>query len=603
MGRAQKSSGFRAGLVGINLTTAAHLVDALRRAADELVARAAETRTAATAADLSPGPPVHLEEIAAWARAEARTLSEVIERVRRADAPGVTCWTGGGHHAFAEPRVAFGRAERIVAALAGGRLGAARFLLERYGDDPVVATVVIDELGATGLVRLLHQATVNWAGRDPIAGDRRAVVHLVGEALARAGRHGTSTVPMGALVERAGALEAPLASLGLLFVGGARHPTEVVREAVVRVVAPLNVRTREQPGGMPWLIPARGAPLDARVLVLRAAARDPQAAREAIGAVDLDDLLPAAHAYLDGGAALAAVLRAATAPRDHHGELLDRPVTTVDRVVVGGAADNTRRVVEWIGAHRDVPPVVHLALGDLARPWIGSFRTAGLEDLARPVVLDEELARSFLAYAGAREATGETLRDAAWSWAAAEIRHASGTAFDGRGFAAVGSVLGIVTAAGLDADAARAEAADARAARGASLWQRATTLVLEQLPAPVRRAVDPLARRALRRAGAGGHLLTHWRDERDAAVVHEYLALEYLTASALWARRADNGYLRRVPVDLLVDPRRPDRGLRAPVTLDEEGVLTWRAWRSRLAARGPAPLQAAGEQFLLDTRR
>ncbi len=591
------------GLVGINLTTAAHLVEALVRAARELEGRAAEARAASGLSDVNISPAVRLEVVARWAAAEARALREVIARLERLDVTGVTRWTGGRAVAFADPRVAVGRAERVLAALDAGRLTGARRLLEAYGDDPVVATVVIQGLGATGLARLLHRSAVTWARGGADAGDQRAVVRLLSDGLARAGRHGTAAVTIADLVSTTDDLGIPLGAVSLLFVGGARFPDRFVREAVVGVVAPLNALTRSQPGSDAWMIPARGAPLDARVLVLRAAARSPRAALEAVGAADLDELLPGAAAYLDGGVALAAVLRSATAPRDSRGTLLEGPLTSLDRVVPGRAGDNARRVIEWIGEHRDVPLAVHLALPDLARPWIGSFRARGLDDVVRHLDLQEALGRSYLTYAAARAGAGEAVRDAAWTWAATEARHGAGPGFDGSGFAAIGGVLGLVTASALDADAARAEAADLRQARGSSLWQRATTLALEQLPAAARRAVDPIARRALRRAGEGDRLLTHWRDERDDAVVHEYLALEFLVASTLWARRADNRYLRRVPAALLVDPARPERGLRAPVTLDEREAATWRAWRTRLAARGPAPLQAAGEQFLLDSRR
>jgi len=54
---------------------------------------------------------------------------------------------------------------------------------------------------------------------------------------------------------------------------------------------------------------------------------------------------------------------------------------------------------------------------------------------------------------------------------------------------------------------------------------------------------------------------------------------------------------------VLVDPRRPELGLRSPLDLDEDGVAAWTAWRSRLAAGHTAPLQAAGDRFLADTRR
>lgn len=590
-------------LVGINLTTAGHLADALARVARELDGHARDAASAAAVAGLVPVAAGRLRAVAGWADGEAVALRALIERLRRLDGGGVTRWTGGADVAFAAPLAAHRLAQRVVDAVLARRLTEARGLLAEAGDDPVVATVLVEGLGAEGIVALLRPAREQWAGATPSAAAQRRVVAQVGAALARAGRHGTSALEMDDLVDEAERTGAPLAALALLFVGGDRFPATFTREAVRTVVAPLNRLVRTQPGlGVdPWLIPAAGAPLDARVLVLRAAARDHRAAVEAVGAVDLDDLLAGSVAYLDGGVALAGALLAATTPRDHRGAAWHGPLVTGSPVSPGREGDNARRVIEWIGAHRDVPFGVHLELGRLARPWIGSFRTAGLDRVVqRHLDLDEDLARSYLTYASARDDVGEQLREEAWRWAAAEIHRLSGPAFTGGGFDAVGSVLGIVTVTGLDAEAARAAGQDTRVRRQSALWQWAGRLVLGRLPVPVRPVVAPVLTRAL---PDGGQELEHWRDLRDLAVVHEYLALDYLAAGTLWARRADNGYLVAVPPrEILVDPDRPRLGLRPPHQLDEAGVRAWTEWRATLADGGPAPLQAAGDQFLADSR-
>jgi hypothetical protein len=96
--------------------------------------------------------------------------------------------------------------------------------------------------------------------------------------------------------------------------------------------------------------------------------------------------------------------------------------------------------------------------------------------------------------------------------------------------------------------------------------------------------------------------LVHWRDLRDVEVVDDYLALDHLVASALWARRGQGG-LVRPPAELLVDPHRPGLGLRLPVEFDEQEAAAWTAWRAASARGGPAPLQVVGDRFLLETRR
>jgi hypothetical protein len=164
-------------------------------------------------------------------------------------------------------------------------------------------------------------------------------------------------------------------------------------------------------------------------------------------------------------------------------------------------------------------------------------------------------------------------------------------------------VVGIVTVSDLDARAERAEDADRRTERRNALWRLTSRLVVRRLAPPIGRIVDPITMHALDRAlPDADRAVEHWRDLRDVAVVHEYLALDHLVAATLWARRAENGYLRRPPSELLVDRRRPELGLRNPLTLDEAGAVAWTRWRSAQAVGGPAPLQAAGDQFLLDTR-
>ena len=95
------------------------------------------------------------------------------------------------------------------------------------------------------------------------------------------------------------------------------------------------------------------------------------------------------------------------------------------------------------------------------------------------------------------------------------------------------------------------------------------------------------------------------RDERTG---QEFLALDFLAASALWRHRAANGYFdddrgepdpgRRPPSLLLVDPRRPDAGLVLPAVMDEAQAEAWQRWRSDLGTGRSSPLTAAGERFL-----
>ncbi len=591
-------------LVGINLTTAAHLASALERVAVELD-RATATARAGLAEGLAPTTAVRIGLAAVWATGEAATLRSVIARLERIEVTGVARWSGGRAPAFADPVEAHRLAGLVLTALAGGRLAEARALLAAHGRDAVLATVLVAGLGAAGVVDLLRPAVEQWAGTGGEAAVLREVVAGVAGALALAARHGTSVVGMADLAAAAERAEVPRAALALLFVGGARFPTTFLREAVTEVVAPLNALVRSNPGlGVdPWLVPARGEAIDARVVVLRAAARDHRAAVEAVGAVDLDDLLPRSLAYLDGGMAVAELLLAGTTPRDDHGGPVTDPLVTASGIHPGREGDNARRVIEWIGARREAPLAVQASLGRLARPWIGAFRSAGLDAVvAQPVVVDEALGRAYLTYGQALEPVADELQDAAWTWAAAEIEPLAGPQVGGAGFDAVGSVLGIVTVSGLDAEAAQAEARDRRVLREAALWRRVTGLATDRLPAPVRPIAGPLAGAALDRVlEDADHELRHWSELRDLRVAHEYVALDYLVASVLWARHGENG-LAAPPPDLLANRSRPAAGLRHPLRLDATGVAVWTRWRSAQADRGPAPRQLAGDQFLAETR-
>ena len=553
-------------LVGINLVTAGHLAEALERAGRDLVDRSKDAYAAAVLAEVSAGAAARVQVVGEWAVDEAARLRTLMERLAQVDG-GPVRWRGGTDDDFAHPFRSYGVGRSIVAVLDAGELDEAAGLLAAHADDPVVATVVLQGLGVDHLLQLLRVA-------------HPEVVVGLADAVAMALRNGTTSLTMAGLAERADEVELPRSALGLLFAGGARFPTTFVREAVTSIVAPVNALVLRQAGlgVQPWMVGG----MDSRVLVLEAAARDPQAAREAVGSVDLDDLLPGAAGYLDGGVALARVLLAATAPDG-----------------AGLAAVNAQRVIEWIGRHQTAPLAVHVELGRLAAPWIGSFRSPGLDALVpRPLPLDEQVARDFLTYAQLQDRAVDDLEDAAWRWAAVELDHLARRPGAG-GFDAVGSVLGTVTDTGLEAQAMAAVDEDRRIARQVALWHRASQLALARLTGPARQLASPLVGHVLDRVlPVPDHELRHWRDARDPAVLHRHLALDHLAASTLWA----HGRLPPPPSQLLLDPARPELGLRNPLDLDAADTARWQAWRSAMAAHGPAPLQVAGDAFLAETR-
>jgi len=589
-------------LVGINLTTAGHLADALDRVGDGLADQARTALLTAASVDVLSVPAARLAAVATWAGTEAATLHALVERLSRLDGgPGPVRWHGGTDPAFAHPFRSVARGRAIVAAFEAWDLTAARRLLDAAAGDPVVATVLVAGLGVTGLLELLRLGYREWDRTDDTGAEQRAVVDGLGEALALAQANGTTTIGIDRLAEAADRAELPRSALALLFVGGARFPTVSLRAAVTAIVAPLNAQVLAEPGlGVsPWLL-SRAGPLDARVVVLDAVARDRRAAMQAVGSTDLDELLPAACGYSDGGVALARVLLAATTPLDRTGAVVTAPLTTASPVDLGMAGVNAHRVIDWIGRHRDTPLAVQAELGRLAAPWIGSFRSAGLDGVVRRhLALDEELARSYLSYGQLRDGVAEDLEDAAWRWADVELDRLAGPRFDGGGFDVVGSVLGIVTATRLDAEVVRAVEEDERTRRTNALWERVAHLTTSRLPAPARVVADAATGRLLDEVlPRADEELRLWREARDAEVLHEHLALDHLAASLLVA----HGRLRPVPTRLLVDRADAGAGLRNPLTFDATDIRTWTEWRSRTAVGGPAPLQLAGDQFLAETR-
>src|SRR5690349_13697645 len=187
-------------LVGINLVTAGHLADALDRAGRELADRAGEAHLAARLGGVPAVPAARLEIVGRWAEDEADHLRALVQRLGEADG-GPVRWRGGTDDDFAHPVQGHRTGRSIVAALEAGDLVLAARLLDGHGEDPVVATVVVQELGVDHLLQLLR-----WGAVDDGA---RAVVDGLAEVLAVALRNGTTAVTMAGLAERADELELP----------------------------------------------------------------------------------------------------------------------------------------------------------------------------------------------------------------------------------------------------------------------------------------------------------------------------------------------------------------------------------------------------------
>ena len=360
-------------------------------------------------------------------------------------------------------------------------------LLAAHGDDPVLATVVRRRASApTGLLRLLRVGHVEWARRRPTGDDQRDGRPRPGPTPSPwppAARHHharrsatwrrgptTSTCPASAL---APALRrrrpVPDRSSCGTAVDGDRRPAQRAPGA------PARSRRR------PWLIPARGRrwtpgswsstppPADRRARAAR-----PSAASTSTSSCPGVARLPRRRGGPGPGPARGHGARGSLRgggrrPVDHPSarSTRDWPGSTPSGSSSGSAATGT------------LPLAVHAELGRPGHAVDRLVPVAGPGRRGAPPPPD-----STRRSAGPTSPTAEardrgrrgTSTTRPGAWAAAELHRPVGAcASTGPGFDAVGSVLGIVTITGLDADGGRGgrrgpSGSPARAA----LWRRAS---------------------------------------------------------------------------------------------------------------------------------
>jgi len=598
----------------VDLRQLALLAARLDRLGRRLGARAERLRAPGAELGLDPAPRRRLLEVAAWADDRHRMVRAVVADIARLEQLGAlppsTSVTRRRHAAFADPVVAHRAAREVIALLGVGATADQRRageLMREHRGDPVFAATLLHGVGASGVAAVLHRADRRWA--QGLAVDR-ALVDGLAAALAVAMRVGVSPFGWRTLAEHSDGFATGPRALGLLFLAPAAFSTPALVGALRHLVVPWNqaVAADVGAGSSPWGIAGPRGAIDVRAVVLRRVAEDPAAARTVVATTDLDRLLPADLGYGDGGLALTEVLVAGTAPIDGStGEPITDPMITGQRPAQAVSAANLRKVVGWIGAHRRVPIGVEMGIDRLLRPWIGSVRSAGLDEpVTRHVDLDEGAARRVIA-AGMRFDGGRRrLGEAAWAWAAREARRLASDEVAGVGFDAIGSVVGIVAIEAQNALAVRAVRQDLERHRQRTLWTQVQGLALKPIPGVARLvvgAVGPPIRDKVLPDTA--HELSHWREHRDLDVGHDGLALEYLVMAALWDQREANRYFEIPggrPSEALTVTGRGRVGLRPLVELDEKGVADYLSWRSRLADGRAAPVQLAAERFLAEGR-
>ncbi len=207
------------------------------------------------------------------------------------------------------------------------------------------------------------------SGTDaPVVGvgtDDATIIEIVGmlaDALSSAVEVGQAPFSLRELLD-GGAADglAPIDAAVLFAAPGAEQrswSTAWLAAALSLVVVPLTAEARS---GDLWAVTRRWGDrrVDLRSSILDALARDRGAAQVALTLVDLGELVGRSANYLDGGAAIAGALAAATRP----GELGSL-----------GPGLVMERFVEALSRQDPPSPALTDRMGEIAWPWIGAFR-------------------------------------------------------------------------------------------------------------------------------------------------------------------------------------------------------------------------------------
>jgi hypothetical protein len=555
-----------------------------------------------------PAPVGVVARRAAWCAQQQAQLARIVAEVVCWEATGSSSGLRLDSGAF-EPSVGAGADDDAARAAAGAALASLLFgdgttfarLAVLWSSNPAFAVPLASALRPEAVVDQLGwwRDLLALPADDEQRRDRLAVAHGLVRVLATASQVGSLPWTLADLVAAdPAAFDDPTAhnELALLFLPGTRWADEVLVDAVELLVLPLN----RLPGvGVAATVGTPGA--DCRLLVLTALAGSPQAATQVLRTVDLDDLARSDLAYGDGGRALGRVLIAGTRP--------------------GGAADADEamtRLVRWVAATRDLPPLAHAVLADVAQPYLASFGSdvAGLDG---PVVdalpeLDEASATGYLLYTALHPEARHRLAEVTRGWVLGHLDRLSLQPRSPEGADVVASVARHVDVAIVlgEADGAHnedeARAGDrSRLVTGLGL---ATLLVTANVTAPAWmhgvRADGvassgtlfwgPVVDALLPPTEHGYELLVDHVGRGDARL---HLELRYAALQALWANRARNAVFEgwggrlEVPTMLLRDPARPDTSeLRALAELDDDARDAFADWYVRQDMATDAPLLA-----------
>jgi hypothetical protein len=523
-------------LVAIDLDKAALLATALARAGSRLAEHAARTGPLLLAHGDDPAPAADLAWAALELERQGARLLALVGTVAAWQAagvvpPGMVVSTSPLHPSERDPEVAARTAAALVALYRRDRDVFARSLA-RSASDPVVASLVLRALGVDALVAELDLLGYSWG--LPAEDEHGEVVAALAACLATTTRSGAPAFTPAELDDAARSRGFSPAVMGLLFARCERWDPAWLAGVVDEVLVPLDRAVlRGRAPSEAW-IGSGDDMVDGRVLVLQAVLASPEATSAVLRGSDLTTLLSDVG-YLDGGAAIGAVLVAGTRPTS------DADVERLAPAVV--------RVADAVQAADELAPVAHDRLGDVFAPWIEGFGTEAFGPYGHPDPLpgfDGERARATLARVMASEAAAVTIDAAAWAWAAAALAHLGPhpDPVDGKHIADVVRAVADASHAAERAEVAALDAADEAARNRWNLLLGVATAAVPAGPitgAVLTGAVTIVGGRVLASVLADEQREREALEGLPAALAADQRSLVYHALAVLWHQRDGNG--------------------------------------------------------------
>lgn len=490
-------------------------------------------------------------------------------------------WHHGAHPAFGDPGPAFAAAEDAVAAHRRGDDAELEQLLARWAADPVFALTVAEHLEVADVVEQLRVIEEQLRSPSTDREHRRSegLLASLATVLATASTYELSPFSLVELVDAGRGAGLSRAAVALLFAPTAVWSTSWLVEAVKLLVVPLTTELVRD-GPQVAYRTVGGEVRDVRLPVLVAVSLDPAAARRMVHEVDLAGLVRAEAAYLDDGRALAAVVQVGTWPGP------DLAASDRSLAHLGALA-----FIRAVPVDEPLPPALLTALGVIAAPYIGAFRTDASEvgrssgpDAGRPInplpSLEEREAREYLDVASASPVAAQDLRSAATIWTAVALAELPGTVPEPSALHDIGAVRRFVEEGTRGWERTQAARHDAERQQERQVLGR-----LAQLPAlfPPIKAVAAVAPFAVGRLAPDRHDELHHLASVPQLIGHDQEVLEWQLLAHLWRRRQESHVFDQLPApppEVLT----PHGQLREPSGFSDEQWLAFKAWRDVVAA-------------------